>query len=234
MNCINSNSTFSRCSSTLSSECVIYQGNPVQCLSICTGDTITQVEQAILDQLCVLTGLIDLNDLIIPACLISAFSTKDKNLFNSIQILLDSVCQNTTDIDTLEANLDTLDPLVDVDFRCCSNNPCVTTGVVRLSVALENILSCLCTQADLVASLQAQLASYQTQINSLTTQYQNLTNAIYGVAGVGGIQRQLNDFCVVVTGSTSSTDTNGLVGRVDCIKNGVASASSFPINVNAC
>ena len=234
MNCNNSNSTFNRCGETLTSDCVIWRGVAVECLDLCPGDSITKVQQAILDQLCILTGLTDLSTLTIPQCLIAAYGSKDKNLLNSIQILLTAVCQNTADIDALETNLDSLNPLVSVDFKCCSTNPCVTNGTVRLNVALENILSCLCTQNDVIASLQSQMASYQTQINSLTSQYQNLANAIFGVAGVGGIQRQLNDFATVVTGSTSSTSTGGLVGRVDCIKNGVAAASSFPINVNAC
>lgn len=234
MNCNSSPSTFNRCSETISSSCVIYQGESIDCLDICRGQTITEVENAILEQLCILTGLTDLSTLTIPQCLISAFSTKDKNILNSIQILLDQVCTNTGDIISLQTGLDNLNPLVSVDFKCCSTNPCVTNGTIRLNVALENLISCLCTQADTINSLQSQIASYQTQINSLTSQYQNLTNAIFGVGGIGGIQRQLNQFCVVVTGSTSSTDTNGLVGRVDCIKNGVAAASSFPINVNGC
>lgn len=213
------NSKYNRCGELLNSDCIIYQGCDIPCLGVLQGDCLTSVQVKIIEQLCVVTGLTDLSTLIIPDCLKMAFGTKDVNILNSIQILLNQVCDNTTNISTINGQLDSLNPLVTVDFACCSTNPCVTNGTVRLSVALENLISCLCIQNSKITDLENQLLGYQTQINSLISQYNNLNSSVTSLA------TQFN------TLATSNTD---LINSVNCIKTTITAASSFPINISVC
>lgn len=83
-------STSSTCTSTISSNCVIWQGPKIECLDLCRGDNITEVVYKfalsyceLLDQLDVTTY--DLGCLDAPDCEIT-------NIHDLIQALIDKIC----------------------------------------------------------------------------------------------------------------------------------------------
>lgn len=83
-------STSSTCTSTISSNCVIWQGPKIECLDLCRGDNITEVVYKfalsyceLLDQLDVTTY--DLGCLDTPECQIT-------NIHDLIQALIDKIC----------------------------------------------------------------------------------------------------------------------------------------------
>lgn len=82
--------TSSTCTSTISSNCVIWQGPKIECLNLCRGDSITEVVYKfalsyceLLDQLDVTTY--DLGCLDTPECIIT-------NIHDLIQALIDKIC----------------------------------------------------------------------------------------------------------------------------------------------
>lgn len=82
--------TSSTCTSTISSNCVIWQGPKIECLNLCRGDSITEVVYKfalsyceLIDQLDVTTY--DLGCLDTPECVIT-------NIHDLIQALIDKIC----------------------------------------------------------------------------------------------------------------------------------------------
>lgn len=99
------NTNTSPCANPISSNCVTWQGEPVPALGICTGDTLTEVEQVIIDKLLSLldgTG-ITLSQVTLDNCpyLANLFTGKDKTLVNLMQLLVDTNCTFKTLIDEL-------------------------------------------------------------------------------------------------------------------------------------
>lgn len=97
------------CGTPVSSDCVKYRGEPVPALGICTGDTITEVETAIINRLEELidgTG-ITLEQVTLSNCqyLSNMFAGKDKSLSNLLQLLVDSTCDLKSLIDGINEAL---------------------------------------------------------------------------------------------------------------------------------
>lgn len=96
------------CPEQVSSHCVIYQGEAVPVFSICTGDTITETTEIILNQLIAhATG----DGISLPsitgncAYVTEILANKDKNISTLIQLLFDSQCTLQGYIDTINAQL---------------------------------------------------------------------------------------------------------------------------------
>lgn len=120
------NSNTSPCANPISSNCVTWQGLPVPALGICTGDTITEVDQVIIDKLLLMlngTG-ITLDQVTLDNCpyLLNLFMGKDKTIVNLFQLLIDTSCTYKALIDelflrtqssTTQFNLKCLDPITD-------------------------------------------------------------------------------------------------------------------------
>jgi hypothetical protein len=103
--CNSFNGTSNPCAQIYSSDCVKYQGDPVPALGICTGDTITEVEETIINQLLSMldgTG-ITLTQVTLDNCpyLLNLFTGKSKTISNLIQLLIDTNCTYKTLIDQL-------------------------------------------------------------------------------------------------------------------------------------
>jgi len=144
-----------RCAGTgTTTDCVEYQGVDIPCLEICTGDTLTYVENQIATKVCELVGLIDMTDVVLPACLLVAWATNDPTILNFIQFILDQHCLLQTQVDALPT---TNNPIITLDYKCCATNPCIVGQTFSISDHLQNILICLCAQHDLIVQLQTDL-----------------------------------------------------------------------------
>jgi hypothetical protein len=110
------------CVEPVSSNCVLYKGDPVPALGICTGDTITEVEKAIIDKLLLMlegTG-ITLPNVTLENCpyLNVLFANKDKTISNLIQLLVDSECNLKTLIDQINAKINQTGNNFLFDLKC--------------------------------------------------------------------------------------------------------------------
>lgn len=156
MGCETANYLYTRCPEVVSTNCVTYQGADIPCLGICKGSNLSVVEMAIANRLCELSDLTDATIITVPACIIAAWNAgqEDKTILNLLQFALDQICVLQAEITVLQTPVE---PEVTLDYACCSTNSCVTTGKVTLSVALQNIINCIC-------GLNTKIESFQTSI----------------------------------------------------------------------
>lgn len=211
--------TYDRCQPQLSSECVVWVGNPIPCLNICTGQSLTQTQTAIANSICTLLGDVDMSTITIPQCLVTLWGTQSPSILNLFSLLLQEACIQNTTLSSLQSQITNINPLVTVDYQCCATNPCVTTGTVTLNVALQNIINCLC-------DLNSQVANFNNEINTLTTGLNSLNAQVATINQFINTQTTLN--------STLSSSIQALQTRATCIINGVTTATAFPIYLPSC
>jgi len=210
---------YNRCQPLVSTDCVTWTGLPIPCLGICTNDSLTAIENKIATALCTLIGETDMSSVTIPQCLQTLWGTTEPSIKNLFALLLEDACAQQSSLDALQNQVNTIDPLVTVDYRCCSANSCVTTGTVKLSVALQNIINCLC-------DLNTQISGFNQQISTLTSSINSLNQQIGTINQF--ITTQTN------TNSTFATAIQSLENSNSCIKSNITAASSFPINLGTC
>lgn len=204
MSCNSCQDSFYNCPDVLTSDCVSYQGPEIPCLGICPGMKLTSTQVFIAEKLCELVGETNVSTIILPPCLLTAWGTRDKTILEFILFLLEESCNLQSQIDTLNTDLSTFEPMVTVDYKCCADSPCVTVGTVTVSEAIQNVLNCLCDlksnlgfeicpvptgktlscmvqeQATLIASLQTSLALQQAQIGTLIRQLNCVKSLVLG------------------------------------------------------
>lgn len=195
MPCKSCKDSFINCPDVTTTNCLEWVGGDFPCLDICNHTNVTDVEFKALTALCKLIGDTDTSTIILPSCLIEAFGTRDKTILEFITFLLEESCTLQAQIDTLNTTLDTFQPMVTVDYKCCSDSPCVTIGTVTVTEALQNIINCLCNviqvlgvkecplptgeslscmllaQQEQIATLNSQIAAQQITINAFTAKF---------------------------------------------------------------
>ena len=173
-----------------------WQGNDIACIGVCKGMRLTTVQTKMANAICDLLTATSLTDLVIPSCFTTAFDTSNPILVDFLNLLLSTACTQQGQITDLTNSLDTVNPFVTVDYKCCSENDCVTTGTVRLNVALENIIQCICDLKTLVGVLpsnqtsvvgyiqavQGNLGVLTGVVNSYTNSINAITNAQQGIS----------------------------------------------------
>lgn len=158
------------CPSVVSSNCVKYMGDPVPVLGICTGDTITEVEQTVINKLLtVLDGTgIDLSALTVDCqFLTSQLIGLDHNLANIVQVLIDSAC-------TLKQLVDVISN--EVFSPVSFNTLCLAVSGSNRDAVIQALINKTC-------AIDAQLAVITTQINDITNTTTGLTTTIETVTG---------------------------------------------------
>lgn len=201
MGCETANYLYTRCPEVVSTNCIEYRGADIPCLGICKGSNLSVVEMAIANRLCELSDLTDATIITVPACIIAAWNAgqEDKTILNLLQFALDQICVLQAEITVLQTPVE---PNVTLDYACCSTNPCVTTGTVTLSVALQNIITCICGLKSEVSILESTVQSLQSEVIILNAQINDPTN------GIGALQNQL---------TTQQIDISTLKSDVICI-----------------
>lgn len=201
MGCETANYLYTRCPEVVSTNCVTYQGADIPCLGICKGSNLSVVEMAIANRLCELSDLTDATTITVPACIIAAWNAgqEDKTILNLLQFALDQICVLQAEITVLQTPVE---PKVTLDYACCSTNSCVTTGKVTLSVALQNIINCICEIKSEVSTLKSTVKSLQKEVIVLNAQINDPTN------GIGALKNQL---------ATQQIDISTLQSTVACI-----------------
>lgn len=152
--CSEINSTsYTRCNPPISSNCTFYQGTTLECSSdsdftICKGTNFTDLQEQIFNKICQLSGSLDVNSVVIPNCpfLQDAWDDNDFTILNLFNMSLQLECDLKAQIDSLDAKLDTNNPIITgLNFCCCSVDCNTDTAEIRLSDALKQIIECVCT-----------------------------------------------------------------------------------------
>lgn len=155
---------FNNCPLILPDGCVQYTGDDIPALGICTGDTLSQVEQAIIDKL--LTSLdgtgITVSEVTLENCewLQDQFVGKSNTLANLFQLLIDNQCTLKEMIDDLEET-----PFA-FDIKCLEGLTSTSTS----DDILQSAINLLCTIKTTVDDIPNQYVKIS-DIDSYIAQY---------------------------------------------------------------
>lgn len=168
------------CADPVSSNCTLYEGDPIPLLGICTGDTITEVEKVIIDKLLEMTngtGIV-LSSVSVETCsyIKDRFLGKDKNISNLIQLLIDSECNLKTLIDQINAKLVPTGNNYIFDLKCVT-----ASDPSKIESILQGTIDVLCSLKTSVDNLVAN----QNNTDIINNNAGNLIkNAITGCTGI--------------------------------------------------
>ena len=210
MGCETANYLYTRCPEVVSTNCITYQGESIDCLGICKGMTLTKLEDIVVNKICDLATLTNMSVInFTHKCpwIATAWNNAhpeinpnvDNTILNILNFILDELCVLQAEITVLQTPVE---PKVTLDYACCSTNSCVTTGKVTLSVALQNIITCICGLKSEVSILESTVQSLQREVIVLNAQINDPTN------GIGALKNQL---------ATQQIDISTLQSTVACI-----------------
>lgn len=193
MGCETANYLYTRCPEVVSTNCITYQGESIDCLGICKGMTLTKLEDIVVNKICDLATLTNMSVInFTHKCpwIATAWNNAhpeinpnvDNTILNILNFILDELCVLQAEITVLQTPVE---PKVTLDYACCSTNSCVTTGKVTLSVALQNIINCICEVKSEVSTLKSTVKSLQKEVIVLNAQINDPTN------GIGALKNQL-------------------------------------------
>ena len=190
---IRSTSTKENCSPT-SSNCVIWQGPDIPCLSLCKGDSISDVTYKLATELCgLITNMgVDGVDLTTIVTTCSTTPTPVKTVTNIFNLLIDKIICINTRIDDLPP---ILPPTVLPTFDF-TNYACLSAGLITIPTAADlettvlTIATKLCDLKDEVDNLSQQVTLNTSDIATIQTTYYNemsdlpqVTNCFTGTTG---------------------------------------------------
>jgi microcystin-dependent protein len=151
------------CPQIISDCCIIYTGEDIPALGICTGDQICELQKIVVDKLLTVidgTG-ITLSDVTLENCsfLADQFVGKDSTLVNLLQLLIDSQCTLKTLIDGL------IEAPATFDTSCLTGLP---EGADRDDI-LQAVITTLCsikTTVDAIPSTYVKIDDINSYIES--------------------------------------------------------------------
>lgn len=100
--------------SPISSNCVVWQGPDLDCISVCAGESISEITYQLALEICALQEQLNLSGLdlkcLVDSCL--ACPQPEKTLATVFQLLIDKTCELEDIINSLDPNSNAGDPLV--------------------------------------------------------------------------------------------------------------------------
>jgi hypothetical protein len=100
--------------SPVSTNCVVWQGPDLECISVCAGETISEVVYQLALEICALQEQLNLTGLdlkcLVDSCL--ACPQPEKTLATVLQLLIDKLCTLEEIVNNLVPSGDAIDPLV--------------------------------------------------------------------------------------------------------------------------
>ena len=146
--------------SPISSNCVVWQGPTLDCINLCTGDTISDVVAKLATELCTLLDQTNVNNYDLTCLGITACGPKDFQAL--IQLLIDKICElNGVSPDTTKVN-DCPDCIVSVASCFAENGP-----TMQLLDYVQMIGEKICALIDEIANLQSQIDNLDIRVTIL-------------------------------------------------------------------
>jgi hypothetical protein len=159
--------TKSRGCATTTSNCVVWQGPDLCCIDLCTGDSVSEVIDALAKKICTLFELLDVNSYDI-SCLIDK-ECPPSNFVELLQLLIEEVCalkNNTVDGEAKSADLPNLTTASCFQSEYGTVLPLVDY-VTAIGVKLCDQELLITTQNNAIAQLQLKQTQMQAQIDLL-------------------------------------------------------------------
>lgn len=166
-----------------SSNCIIWAGPKIDCISLCSGDSITLAVYNLATELCEIMNQLDLTNYDLTCLGISGGQPKDFKAF--INILIQKICAANGTISDSRSSSDGSFSNVTVTLAACfqyqnpSNGDMVTTAPITDYVQLIGIR--ICTITSQIEALQQSVAGLTSRVNVLEnkTPYQYTLPNIY-------------------------------------------------------
>ena len=158
----------SGCSASLSSKCVVWNGPKIECLDICSGDTVSEVIYAIAQKVCDIATATDLSTLDL-ACLIDLCEScpQEKSLKTILQLLLDNQCKLKDLIDDIDGSA-TADVELNLNLKCIKKFDEFENEIPQnLNQVLQSLVNEVCTHKDKISVLESTVDDLQDQIDNL-------------------------------------------------------------------
>lgn len=167
----NSNKSIKRCPNFLTTDCVEWTADDIECLGICYGDTLSSAEFKIATKVCQLAEdlEVDVANITIPSCFTTAFLTREKTVLEFLSFLLDTVCTQQTSLETLSNTAITLTTNFEVEYPDCCSDTCNVGYNLNITEHFERVLGCLCQQADRITELTTRVENLEIELNTATT-----------------------------------------------------------------
>lgn len=190
MSCETANYLYTRCPEVVSTNCITYQGESIDCLGICKGMTLTKLEDIVVNKICDLATLTNMSVIdFTHKCpwIATAWNNAhpgnhpnvDNTILNILNFILDELCILNTKVDGLPTTTEVEFPL---NYSCCGG-VCDTPTNVNIPTHLQNIIDCICdfktyvgtinlptgtsSLSTYILSLNQQIQAQQIQINSI-------------------------------------------------------------------
>lgn len=172
MNPTNSSLNKDTCAST-SSNCVIWEGPDLECISLCTGDTVSDAVSKMAIAFCEFKDLFDFSDLdlkcIFEAC--EACPEPDKSLTNILKLLISKVCALEDLInECCEGGNEIAEPGPwDVNMKCLAavDGGGNTTNDDTQEEIIQSMIDQICENKDDIALLVSQVEDHEVRITAL-------------------------------------------------------------------
>lgn len=202
--------------SPISSNCVIWNGPDLNCISVCTGQTLSESMYALATKVCELQDLLDLSNLdlkcLIDACI--ACPEPDKKLAIVLQLLIDKVCTLQDIIDNLNPS-DTTDQMITRMAVCFQYTD--SSGDLIKDLPLQEYVKKIgievCNIASQIAALQLEDTNLQNQIDNLDTRVTVLENETLPQVTLTCINPGLQDMDEAIEAIEANyCDFKGLIG----------------------
>lgn len=175
---------------------IIWTGDEIPCLGICTGDRLTTMQNKIAEKLCEVIGEVDVSELIIPDCLKTAWGTNNPVVYEFIQFLLDQLCEQNTTIVNLSNEFANYNPTITVNYPPCCENVCLDGQTLTISQHFEKVLTCLCNLQSQVDSLQSDNEALTLDVNNLQATVSTLSTTVSTLlTNVTNLQIQVDACC---------------------------------------
>jgi len=222
-----SSSSTNPCGNGTTSECVEWQGDDLECLGIEKGQTISEVNKLIADEVCALKESLDLSDIdlkcIFDLCI--SCPEPEKTLRTVLELLINKVCSLQDIIDNLNVSTSTSsDPVIlmascfqftDVDGDLITELP-HSSYTKRIAAQVCSILLDVASLQDDVTELQNNLNDLQVQVDAIETNIPDVTSdcLFVGTQSIEDAWDVMDQaFCQFRTAVGLPTDVNLAIGR---------------------
>lgn len=191
------NSYKNKCLTPISSDCVTYVGDPIPELNICTGDTLTEVQAIILDEL---LNLLQTGDNLQITNLVSTceiYTNEMQGKENKLNVILQALVNIICDLNTRLVSIED-EPVTVYDTKCLIS-PGTTTETI-----VQSLINKVCSIDSVITEITNQLNNSGDINTTIVNTSGNLIKSAISTCGDWGLVKK-------GSGANTSVEIFGLV-----------------------
>jgi microcystin-dependent protein len=154
--------------SPISSNCVIWSGQSIPCIKLCTGDTVSDVVFKLATELCTIMDELNVSNYDLACLNLGGCDPKDFQAL--IQLLINKICE----LENLPAPTPTPDGGTCPDSCIVAVAECLGGGTDSLTNYVQTIANRVCQLVSDISIIQSSISTINTTLVSLQTQINNI------------------------------------------------------------